>query len=138
MDLEQWNLAINNASNLWIAGMMTIQTLLIAFTLWIGFRQYQTFTKQFVHPFADKAKKINNKINKFHLKIYARGVKINKIYLKSPEWGLYPENRYTPPTAYIFHVMEKSNHFTIELNKLYEKLRLNLEKISEKRLSEIV
>lgn len=29
MDLEQWNLAINNASNLWMAGMMTIQTLMI-------------------------------------------------------------------------------------------------------------
>jgi hypothetical protein len=45
MDIDQWNLFINNASNIWIAGVMTTQNLLIGLTLWIGYKQYIIYHK---------------------------------------------------------------------------------------------
>ncbi|TXE01837.1 hypothetical protein [Algoriphagus aquimarinus] len=40
MDLNQWSLALNNSSNIWMAGMMTIQTIVIMGGAWVAYREF--------------------------------------------------------------------------------------------------
>lgn len=43
MTVEEWNLVINNASNIWMAGMMTIQVILLVWAGIIASRQYMSY-----------------------------------------------------------------------------------------------
>ena len=63
MTLEEWNLAINNAINLWMAGLMTIQTIVLGFATYFGYKQFLTYKIKIKRDHAQKIYLLNKDLN---------------------------------------------------------------------------
>lgn len=64
MDIEKWFFTVDNAASIWMAGMMTIQTILLVFGGFFGFKQYQFYRQNLRRSHCQKIYILNKEINK--------------------------------------------------------------------------
>ncbi|SDD38308.1 hypothetical protein SAMN04488104_102732 [Algoriphagus faecimaris] len=64
MNLEQWFFTVDNAASIWMAGMMTIQTIILVFGGFFGYKQYRFYQQSLRRGHCQKIYILNKKINK--------------------------------------------------------------------------
>lgn len=62
MTLEEWNLAINNASNIWMAGMMTIQAIFVIVAAYYAHKTHEQYYEKKIRAHALSIKKDTQKL----------------------------------------------------------------------------
>ncbi|SDD44362.1 hypothetical protein SAMN04488104_103021 [Algoriphagus faecimaris] len=136
MDQEQWFFTIDNASSIWMAGMMTIQTFFILVTAYLAFKTHEQYYEKKVKSHAISIKKNTQKL------IYIQDIIFNltdPVDFKDYQFDLKKKMKGDHMLMYVKSARRHNLFlkYKREIEKLQMKVERELEFLGDKHLKSI-